>query len=54
MSCSDATQAILEFQVMTQSYPDLPGPFTNLGLLYRNTNQLAESEKALAKASELA
>jgi tetratricopeptide (TPR) repeat protein len=54
MRGSDATQAILEFQVMTQSYPDLPGPFTNLGLLYRNTNQLAESEKALAKATELA
>lgn len=54
MRGSDTTQAILDFQVMTQSYPDLPGPFTNLGLLYRNTNQLAESEKALAKATELA
>ena len=54
MRGGDATQAILEFQVMTQSYPDLPGPFTNLGLLYRKTNQLAESEAALAKATSLA
>ncbi len=54
MRGSDATQAILDFQVMTQSYPDLPGPYTNLGLLYRNTNQLAESEAALAKATERA
>jgi cellulose synthase operon protein C len=54
MRGSDATTAILEFQVMTQSYPDLPGPYTNLGLLYRNQNQLAESEAALAKATERA
>ena len=54
MRGGDATQAILEFQVMTQSYPDLPGPFTNLGLLYRKTNQLAESEAALQKATERA
>jgi tetratricopeptide (TPR) repeat protein len=51
---SDPTQASLEFQVMTQSYPELPGPYANLGLLYRNANQLPEAEKALAKAAELA
>jgi len=54
MRGGDATQAILEFQVMTQSYPELPGPFTNLGLLYRKTSQLAESEAALQKATERA
>jgi tetratricopeptide (TPR) repeat protein len=54
MRGGDSTQAILEFQVMTQSYPELPGPFTNLGLLYRKTNLLAESEAALAKATERA
>ncbi len=54
MRGGDATQAILEFQVMTQSYPDLPGPYTNLGIVYRNQNQLAESEAALAKATERA
>jgi cellulose synthase operon protein C len=54
MRGGDPTQAILEFQVMTQSYPELPGPYTNLGLLYRKTNQLAESEAALAKATERA
>jgi Flp pilus assembly protein TadD len=37
---------------MTQSYPDLSGPYANLGILYRNTNQLAEAEAALAKAAE--
>jgi Flp pilus assembly protein TadD len=51
---SDPTQAMLEFQVLTQSYPDLPGPFANLGLLYRNANQLPEAEAALAKATERA
>jgi Flp pilus assembly protein TadD len=51
---SDPTQAILEFQVLTQSYPDLPGPYANLGVLYRNANQLAEAEAALAKATERA
>jgi cellulose synthase operon protein C len=54
MRGADATQAILEFQVMTQSYPDLPGPYANLGMLYRNANQLAEAEAALAKAAERA
>ena len=54
MRGGDATQAILEFQVMTQSYPELPGPYTNLGLLYRKTGQLAESEAALQKATERA
>jgi Flp pilus assembly protein TadD len=51
---SDPTQAILEFQLMTQSYPDLPGPYSNLGVLYRNANQLAEAETSLAKATERA
>jgi tetratricopeptide (TPR) repeat protein len=54
MRSGDATQAILEFQVMTQSYPDLSGPYANLGVLYRNGNQLAESEAAFAKATERA
>jgi tetratricopeptide (TPR) repeat protein len=54
MRGSDATQAILEMQVVTQSYPDLPGPYTNLGILYRNSNQLAEAEAAMAKATERA
>jgi tetratricopeptide (TPR) repeat protein len=54
MRGSDPTQAILEMQVLTQSYPDLPGPYANLGVLHRNANQLAESEAALAKAAALA
>jgi tetratricopeptide (TPR) repeat protein len=54
MRGADASQAILEMQVLTQSYPDLSGPHANLGLLYRNANQLAESEAALAKATERA
>jgi Flp pilus assembly protein TadD len=49
---SDPTQASLEFQLMTQTYPDLPGPYANLGLLYRNANQLAEAEAAFQKATE--
>ncbi len=54
MRGADPTQAILEMQVLTQSYPELSGPHANLGLLYRNANQLAESEAALAKATERA
>jgi len=54
MMRSDPTQAILEFQLQTQSYPDLPGPYANLGILYRNANQLAEAEAALQKATERA
>ena len=49
---SDPTQASLEFQLMSQSYPDLPGPYANLGLLYRNANQLAEAETSFQKATE--
>ena len=45
----DPTQAILEFQLMTQSYPDLPGPYANLGLLYRNANQLTEAESCVRR-----
>jgi Flp pilus assembly protein TadD len=51
---SDPTQASLEFQLMTQTYPDLPGPYADLGLLYRNANQLAEAEASFQKATELA
>jgi tetratricopeptide (TPR) repeat protein len=51
---SDPTQASLEFQLMAQNYPELSGPQANLGVLYRNANQLAESEAALKKATELA
>jgi len=54
MRGNDPTQAILEMQVLTQSYPDLSGPYANLGVLHRNANQLAESEAALAKATERA
>jgi tetratricopeptide (TPR) repeat protein len=54
MRGADPTQAILEMQVLTQSYPDLPGPYANLGILHRNANQLPESEAALAKATERA
>jgi Flp pilus assembly protein TadD len=49
---SDPTQASLEFQLMTQSYPDLPAPYANLGLLFRNANQLADAESAFQKATE--
>jgi cellulose synthase operon protein C len=52
MMRTDPTQAILEFQVLTQSYPDLPGPYANLGILYRNANQMPEAEAALQKATE--
>src|SRR5688572_1447970 len=54
MRGNDPTQAILEMQVLTQSYPELSGPYANLGILHRNANQLAEAEAAFAKATERA
>jgi len=54
MRGNDPTQAILEMQVLTQSYPDLSGPYANLGILHRNANQLVEAEAAFAKATERA
>ncbi|HET9863734.1 MAG TPA: tetratricopeptide repeat protein [Steroidobacteraceae bacterium] len=51
---TDPTQASLEFQLMTQTYPQLSGPYANLGILARNANQLAESESWLQKATERA
>jgi tetratricopeptide (TPR) repeat protein len=50
----DPKQAILEFELLTQAYPDLSGSYANLGVLYRNANQLPEAEAALAKATERA
>jgi cellulose synthase operon protein C len=50
----DPKQAILEFELLTQAYPDLSGAYANLGVLYRNANQLPEAEAALAKATERA
>jgi tetratricopeptide (TPR) repeat protein len=49
---TDPTQASLEFQLMTQTYPELSGPYANLGILCRNSNQLADSESWLQKATE--
>ncbi|HEU4589705.1 MAG TPA: tetratricopeptide repeat protein [Steroidobacteraceae bacterium] len=49
---TDPTQASLEFQLMTQTYPDLSGPYANLGILFRNSNQLADAESWLQKATE--
>jgi tetratricopeptide (TPR) repeat protein len=49
---TDPTQASLEFQLMTQTYPELSGPYANLGILFRNSNQLADAESWLQKATE--
>jgi tetratricopeptide (TPR) repeat protein len=54
MRGGDATAAQLEFQVLTQAYPELPGPYLNLGILHRKAGRWPESETALRAATERA
>ena len=52
MRSGNATQAELEFKQMTLSYPQLSAPFVNLGILYRKSGRLDQSEEALKSAVE--
>ncbi len=52
MRSGNATEAELEFKQMTLSYPSLSAPFVNLGILYRKTGRLDQSEEALKSAVE--
>jgi tetratricopeptide (TPR) repeat protein len=52
MRSGNATEAELEFKQMTLSYPQLSSPFVNLGILYRKSGHLDQSEEALKSAVE--
>src|SRR5580704_12684569 len=52
MRSGNATEAELEFKQMTLSYPQLSAPFVNLGILYRKSGHLDQSEAALKTAVE--
>jgi tetratricopeptide (TPR) repeat protein len=52
MRSGNATEAELEFKQMTLSYPRLAAPFVNLGILYRKSGHLDQSEEALKSAVE--
>ena len=45
------TDAELELKQLTLAYPDYPGPWVNLGLLYEKAGKLDEAEKALREAT---
>ncbi len=50
MRGGNATEAELEFKQMTLAYPQLCAPYVNLGILYRKTGHLDQSEEALKNA----
>jgi Tfp pilus assembly protein PilF len=52
MRSGNAQEAELEFKQMTVSYPRLAAPFVNLGILYRKSGHLDQSEQALKSAVE--
>jgi tetratricopeptide (TPR) repeat protein len=52
MRSGNATEAELEFKQMTLTYPRLATPFVNLGILYRKSGHLDQSEEALKGAVE--
>jgi tetratricopeptide (TPR) repeat protein len=46
------TDAELELKQLTLAYPDFPGPWVNLGLLYEKAGRFDEAEKALREATQ--
>jgi tetratricopeptide (TPR) repeat protein len=46
------TDAELELKQLTLAYPDYPGPWVNLGLLYEKAGRFDEAEKALREATQ--
>ncbi|HEY7378610.1 MAG TPA: tetratricopeptide repeat protein [Steroidobacteraceae bacterium] len=46
------TDAELELKQLTLAYPDYPGPWVNLGLLYEKAGRFEEAEKSLREATQ--
>jgi tetratricopeptide (TPR) repeat protein len=52
MRAGNATEAELEFKQIALAYPQFAGPEVNLGIMYRNSGRLEDSQKALQAAVE--
>ena len=52
MRAGNTTQAELEFKQIALQFPQLATPYVNLGILYRKTGHLDQSEDALKTAVE--
>ncbi len=52
MRSGNATEAELEFKQISISYPQLSAPYVNLGILFRKSGRLDQSEDALKAAVE--
>jgi Flp pilus assembly protein TadD len=52
MKAGNTTEAELEFKQVALQYPQLSAPYVNLGILYRKTGRLDQSEAALKTAVE--
>jgi tetratricopeptide (TPR) repeat protein len=50
----DANQAAIEFQLVSQAYPDLVAPYFNLGIAQRRAGRYADAVTALTSAAERA
>lgn len=46
------TDAELELKQLTLAYPEYPGPYVNLGLLYEHAGKYPEAEQALRQATQ--
>src|SRR5262245_14868076 len=46
------TDAELELKQLTLAYPEYPGPFVNLGLLYERSGRYADAEQAWRQATQ--
>lgn len=46
-------EAATMLQTMTQTYPELSGPYLNLGIAYLRTDRTTEAEQAVRKALDL-
>lgn len=52
MRAGNTTEAELEFKQVALQFPQLSSPYVNLGILYRKTGRLDQSEAALKTAVE--
>jgi len=52
MKAGNTTEAELEFKQVALQFPQLSAPYVNLGILYRKTGHLDQSEQALKTAVE--
>lgn len=54
MLAGDKTEAELELEQLTLGFPDYPGPYVNLAILYRSSGRTSDAQEALDRALALA